>query len=133
MSEENKVLDLDELFGQAKAIKVRWEGQEYEFLRMETFSPRQLVQFNQIHIESEKLKDEMAKTSASEEEKEALGDQIENLLDKMLITLCPKFPVDEINFMRKSAAIQFYMEQTQAKNAKRAMLKKPIGENPSRG
>lgn len=130
MSEEKKVLDLDELFGQARAVKVRWKGEEYEFLRMEGITPRQATQFNQLHLKSAKLQKAIAKGGEPTEDQSA---QTDEFLSQMIKILCPKFPVDGLGFMAKTRIVQFYMEQTQGKNAEQAMLKELTGEKASRG
>jgi hypothetical protein len=127
MNEANKVLDLDELFGQARAIKVRWKGEEYEFLRMEGISPRQATQFNQMHLKSAKLQKAMQKGDVND----AQSNQIDELLSQMIKVLCPDFPVSDLGFMAKTQVIQFYMEQTQGKKATKAMLKQLTGASPS--
>lgn len=127
MSDEQKVLDLDELFGQARAVKVRFKGAEYEFLRTDGISPRQATQFNQMHLKSARLQKSMQKGEVSD----AQAEQIDGILSQMIKVLCPNFPVNDLGFMAKTQVIQFYMEQTQGKKATETMLKKMTGEIPS--
>jgi hypothetical protein len=127
MSEDNKVLDLDELFGQARAVKVRWKEQEYEFLRMEGISPKQATAFNKLHLKSAKLQKAMQSGEVGDDEAE----QIDEVLSQMILVLCPTFPVSEVQFMMKTQIIQFYMEQTQGKKAMETALKELTGETSS--
>lgn len=129
MSDENKILDLDELFGQARAVKIKWQGKEYELMRLEAISPKQSVAFNKLHLESARLQKKLnGKSEISDDE--AL--QVEDLIDQMLLTICPSFPVAEIPFGYKSRCVQFYMEQNQSKKAAETDLKKLTGQRSSR-
>lgn len=112
MSDENKVLDLDELFGQARAVKIKWEGRTYELLRMEGISPKQAARLNALQQKSFELQKRMQ--GASDASDQDIAD-LEDLFGNMLLILCSDFPVDKMPFMMKMRAVQYYMEQSQSK------------------
>lgn len=127
MSDENKVLNLDELFGAARAVKVRWKETEYELLRMEGIGPREATQFNRLYLQSANVQQSL---KGDVDEGQAI--EIDNILTKMLKILCKDLPVDEMPFIAKMKTIQFYMEQTQGKKVMEADLKRLTGEMSSR-
>ena len=130
MSDDSKVLNLDELFGQARAVKVRWKGREYELLRIEGISPKQASQFNKLYLKAAKLQGAL---SGGADMDEAQADDVDELFNQMLSILCADFPVRETPFMAKMNVIQFYVEQTQGKKVMEAALTKLTGEMSSRG
>lgn len=131
MSEEKKgVLNLDELFGQARAVIVRWQGRDYELLRIEGISPRQATQFNKLYLQAGGLQKALAGNGDVDEEQAV---EIDELFSKMIRILCADFPVGETPFLAKMRIIQFYMEQTQGKKAMETALKTLTGEMSSRG
>lgn len=131
MSDDNKLLNLDELFGQARKVKVRFQEKDYEFLRMEGISPRQATQFNKLQMQASRLQNGMKNSQDITEEQ---GVEIDKIFDRMIQMLCPDFPVDRLPFMGKMRVIQFYMEETQGKKKTEAELKKlrkPTGAKSS--
>lgn len=126
MSDERKVLDLDELFGQARAVKVKWQDQEYELLKMEAISPQDAVQFQKLQIAAGKLqmKGDMDDASAK---------KIEKLIDDMLKLLCKELPLQEMKFMVKMRVLTYYIEETQGKKALETALSKVTGAKSSAG
>ena len=128
MTEDRKALDLDELFGQARAVKVRWQGIDYELLRMEGISPKQATQFNALHLKTAQLQKSMqaSETDVSDDD----AQKVDETFNAMLHILCPDLPVKAMPFMAKMRTIMFYMEETQGKNAVETALK-TIGATPS--
>lgn len=127
MSDETrKVLDLDDLFGQARAVKVRWKGQEYELLRMEALTPIKAQQFG-------KLQDKARSLQTEDEIDEERSQKIESLFDEMLRSLCSDLPLENIPFMGKMRIITFYIEETQGKKVLEAALRSLTGETSSPG
>jgi hypothetical protein len=130
MNDDNKVLNLDELFGQARAVKLRWHGREYELLRMEGIGPKQATQFNALYLRAGKMQNALTDgTDVTEEQAE----EVDEILARMLKILCADFPVEDVPFLAKMRAIQFYMEQTQGKKAMEATLKQLTGRKRSAG
>jgi hypothetical protein len=124
MDEQRKALDLDELFGQARAVKVRWQGQEYELVRMEGFGPQEIVKFQGLHARSIKMQN-------NPELDDGQAKELEAVLNEMLGMLCKNLPLEELAFMLKVRILTFYIEETQGKNALETALKKATGEQPS--
>lgn len=134
MSEETdgKVLDLDQLFGQAKAVKVKWEGEMHELLRLEAISPKQAMKFNQLYLRAGKLQQAL-QSKTGDELSDADVDEVQAVFDEMLGMLCATLPLKEIPYMAKSQIMVFYMEQTQGKKAMEAALSQVTGGRRSRG
>ena len=122
--EQHKALDLDELFGQARAVKVKWQGKEYELLRMEAIGPRDAVRFQRQQLKASKLQmsDDMDDETARE---------VEKTFDDMLNLLCKDMPLGEMVFMQKMRVITYYIEETQGKKALEIALQKVTGETSS--
>lgn len=116
---ENNVLDLNELFGQAKVVKVKArDGRTYELLKMEAISPREAVRFQRLQVRAARLQ------GASEELTDDQADELTSIFDDLLTILCAELPVKTMQFAEKMAVIQFYMEQTQEKKAEKLALEK---------
>lgn len=118
MSDE-KMLDLNELFGQAVTVKVKArDGKVYELLRMEAISPREAVRFQRLQQKAARLQvvgEEMSDEQASD---------LVGVFDDLLEILCAELPVEAMQFAEKMAVLQFYMEQTQKKKATKLALAK---------
>lgn len=129
MSDQIKTLDLDELFGNSRPIKVRWAGKEYELLRLEAFSPREINAFQKMQIEAHKLQQKPSMQQIIDGyDADA---EIVALFDKMLIQLCPSLPLDSIPFLAKSKIITFYIEETAGKKVLEVALREQIGATSS--
>jgi hypothetical protein len=113
------ILDLDELFGQARAVKVRWKSQEYELLRMEGIDPKQAMRFQKMQRKAMSLQNISADDFSDED-----AEKLEELFDDMLKVLCKNLPLTEMPFLAKTNIIMFYVEETQPKNALKTALKK---------
>lgn len=125
--DKNKVLDMDELFGQMETIKVKWQGLKYELLRMDGISPKQAVQFQKLQSRANMLATASDKAS---EEKDA--EELEALVNEMLKILCVTLPVNELKFGMKMQIIQFYVAESQLKkNQEIPPMNKPTGETSS--
>ena len=120
-----KTLDLDELIGQAKPIKVKWQGESYEMLRSDGISPKQAVKFQKLQPRAQGL---LTGDHAEVSDEEA--SQLEAIIDEMLAIVCVELPLENIPFGMKLKIIQFYVEETQGKNAVDAAVQRvsePIG------
>jgi hypothetical protein len=120
MSDDNKVLNLDELFGEARAVKVRWQEKEYELLRMEALGPRQANEFERL---GQKAKNLQVQSEMSDDQAE----KIDELFTAMIRMLCADFPVSDVPFMAKMRMVQFYVEQSQGKKAMEAAIAQVTG------
>ena len=113
MTEQKKALDLDELFGNARAVKVKWQGVDHELVRIEALSPRAISRFQSMQKRSSQLQMKSLKDEMSEAESQ----EIVSLINLMLLTLCETMPVEEMPFAAKTRALEFYIVETQGKNA----------------
>jgi len=129
MADENKVLNLDEVFGEDRPIKVKWKGETYDLLRLEAFSPREINRFQNMQKDAAELQ---RLKNAAKKNDHSIDKKIEQLFDKMLSTLCAKLPLAEIPFLAKTRIITFYIEETQGKKALEVALNQQmIGATPS--
>lgn len=119
MTEEKKVFDLDELFGQARAVKVKYGNREYELLRMEALSPRAISKFQGMQKRSNQLQMIAANEEEITEEQDA---EIVSLFNEMLRTLCQDLPVEGMPFALKAKVLEYYIQETQPKNPLNATL-----------
>jgi len=118
MADENKVLDLDALFGQARAVKVKWQGKEYELLRLEAIGPRQAVKFQKLQLRAAKLQ------NVDEEMSDEQAAELEAVFNDILKLLCEELPLETMTVLHKMNILAFYTEQTQGKKVMELALKK---------
>lgn len=131
MAEEKRVLNLDEVFGQDRPVKVIWNQREYELLRLEAFSPKEIQKFSALQARAQKLSATPSQHPPNAESAN-LGEEQEReisaLFDEMLRALCSELPLDSMPFLAKTRIITFYIEETQGKKAlEEALMKQPIG------
>lgn len=126
MADDNKVLNLDEMFGEDRPVVVKWKGENYNLLRLEAFSPREINRFQSMQKDA----NELQRLKNANKDDKSIDKKIEDLFDKMLSTLCTKLPLKEIPFLGKTRIITFYIEETQGKKALEVALA-PIGATPS--
>lgn len=133
MADEQRVLDLDELFGQARAVKVKWQGKEYELLRMEAIGPRQAVEFERLQARAARLYSSDTANGNGATDQDAAD--LEALIDGMLKILSEELPIGDMAFGVKLRIVQFYAEETQGKKKVEGALKKVrrTGAKRSRG
>lgn len=132
-NDKNRILDLDDLLGQNKSVKVKWHTKEYALLTVEAISPKQAVQFQRMQEKTIKLQTPKANGDASKNADVTDDDaaQLEALVDEMLIMLCSELPIGEIPFGGKMRILNFYMEETQGKKALEVALSPPTGVTSS--
>lgn len=125
MADQNeKTLNLDELFGNARAVKVIHDGREYELLRMEGISPKHLAKLQSLQ--------KRAMAAQGRDLESGGGEMMEQMYDEMLGILCADLPLDTLAFAKKVRIMSFYIEETQGKKAVEATLKKLTGVKSSR-
>lgn len=106
MSEENKaVLNLDELFGQAEPIKVKWQGKNYELRRPEAMGPVEYAQFAKLQRKVEVLQ------VGDGEMDEAQAGNMEQLVINMLAMLNSDLGKVPMPFVARMRALEFYSTQ----------------------
>ena len=122
MSDDKRVLNLDEVFGQDRPVKVVWKGREYELLRLEAFSPREIQKFASMQASAQKL------SGMSDQQSPEADAEISALFDEILSALCKDLPLGDMPFLAKTRIITFYIEETQGKKAlEEALMNQPIG------
>lgn len=113
IDEKRKALDLDELFGQARAVKVKWSGKEYELVRIEALGPKSISRFQGLQNKTSQLQMLSLNADITDEQDKEIID----LFNEMLLMLCKDLPVLEMPFAAKSKCLEFYIVETQGKNA----------------
>lgn len=130
--EKNKALDLDELFGQARALKVKWQGKEYELLKLEGISPTQAARFQKLRNRANLLQSQRTDND-DEEMSQEQAEELENIFDEMLGVLSKELPRDTMSFAMKMRILTWYIEETQGPNALETALNKATGATSSQG
>lgn len=120
---DQKVLNLDEMFGEDRPVTVVWQGVKYDLLRMEAFSPREINRFQTMQKDASELQ----RLKNANKDDKSIDGKIEALFDKMLSTLCAKLPLKEIPFLGKTRIITFYIEETQGKKALEVAMRQATG------
>lgn len=117
---DQKVLNLDELFGQDRPVVVMWQGKRHEFMRMAAIGPREALRFEKMMGRAQQLS-QVSDPSADE------SAEIEGIYDEMIGTLCPDFPIQDLKFLQKLFVVDFYVENSQGELKKVAGGLKTIG------
>lgn len=120
MTEEQKVLNLDELFGNVRAVKAKWQGVTYELVRVEALSPKAISRFQSMQKRASQLQMKSLNNDVTDEE----STEIVSLINTMLLTLCETMPVESMPFAAKTKLLEFYITETQEKNALNIALAK---------
>lgn len=113
MTEKKKILNLDDLFGTARAVKVKFADKEYELLRIEALGPKAISRFQKMQKRANQLQMINIENEISNAEEE----EIISLFDEMLKMLCATLPVGSMPFAAKAKTLEFYVMETQGKNA----------------
>lgn len=110
MVDEIKTLNLDDLLGASKAVKVRKDQMEYELAKLDALGVHKVLQFQGFRrqVTMLQLVDEPSKEQA---------EQIEILFDKMLRVLCEDLPLEKFTYVEKTRILGFYFVETAPKKA----------------
>ncbi len=118
MSDETKaVLNLDELFGQAQPIKVKWQGKDYELRNPEAMGPVEYAQFSKLQTRVNALQ-----VGAGEMDEEQAGN-MEQLVINMLAMLNSDLGKVPMPFVARMRALEFYSQQLGFEDASSAEKK----------
>lgn len=105
MTDESRTLDLDELLGLARTIKVRWKGQEYGLRSMESMDPTDYVRWleleKQINLEP-----------GTEEIDEAGAQNMIQATKAALILICPELANLGLTFLQQMTVLKFYATES---------------------
>lgn len=110
MSNDKTILDLDELLGQRKQIKVRRNGIEYDLADMNALSAKEVIQI-------QTMRSKIARLQILDELSEEQSTEIEKLFDGILSMLCKDITLAEISYVEKTSILAFYFTESQTKKA----------------
>lgn len=126
MDEEKCSLNLDEIFGLAKPIKVVWKSIEYELPRPEAFSPKSWAGFSALQGKIGSLQ------AMGEQLTDEQAEQLDQIANDCIKFLSPKLAKCELPFFAKVQVIKFYGDQIEG-DAPKNPLGSPTGEASSVG
>lgn len=106
--DENKVLNLDEMFGEDRPVKVKWKEGEYELHRFTALSVVNVLRF-------QKMRRGVMRLQVVDEVSEKDAATIETLFNEMLKLIGPDLPLDDIPYVMKPTILAFYFEQIDEK------------------
>ena len=106
--DENKVLNLDEMFGEDRPVVVKWKTGEYELHRFTALSVTNVLKF-------QKMRRDVMRLQVLDEVTEKDAGTIESLFNAMLKMIGPDLPLDEIPYVMKLTILAFYFEQIDEK------------------
>jgi hypothetical protein len=119
-NQPDQVLDLDELFGQARAVKVKYGGREHELLRLEAMGPLEVVKFKKMYAQANELQMASIQDDMTEDQAKA----IVSMFDEMLQMICKTLPIPDMAFAVKARVLEFYVIETQGKKKEIETLQK---------
>lgn len=100
------VLNLDDLFGKSRPVRVVFKGVEYELLRPESLSPAQYSDWLRLQKQVEVIR------AKGKDLTEKDFQEWDGLLSEVLGMLCQKFVAAEPSFQVRSKALEFYFQET---------------------
>ena len=108
MTEEKKtaVLNLDELFGVARPIKVVFGGRTYEMVRPEALSPKAFVRWDKLVKRAMRLQVE-----ANGEMSDEMTEELEGVIGDAIYMACPELEQAGLSFPQKMSVLNFYAEE----------------------
>lgn len=124
MADEKKVLNLDEVFGQDRPIKVVWKGDEYALHRFTALSVAEVLKF-------QKMRREAARLQIMDEITDERSRAIEDLFNAMLAMIGPELPLAEIPYVMKPSILAFYFGQLDEKKRVNPARRRTTGEKSS--
>lgn len=107
---EERIHDLDQLFGTHKAIKVKWQGELFELPHPDSFDP---VQTNRIQKLKSKMTAGYSKFASADEVPDEVAEEIGRVTEEMLEILNSELN-RLVSFWQRVRIITFYGEQVQA-------------------
>jgi hypothetical protein len=114
---DQQVLNLDDLFGQSKAIKVQHEGKTYELLHPEGLDPVQLNQWERLRRRSSLLK------QAGDELTDEQADELTQVTLESLRLLNPELAEQGLSFIKQVRVLKFYSEQVAPADEKKMTVR----------
>ncbi len=106
------VLNLDELFGASRPIKVEWQGVRYSLRRPEAMGPAEIVKLERLQERYEALG---AATAQDGVEPHIV--EIEGCVDDMIGIWSEELAAQHLPFLAKTKIMQFWLEQVHADEA----------------
>ena len=108
MTEEKKtaVLNLDELYGVARPIKVVFDGRTYEMVRPDALSPKAFVQWDKLVKRAMKLQ-----VGANDEMTDEMTAELETVIEMAIYMACPELEKAGLSFPQKMSILNFYAEE----------------------
>ena len=109
MSEiDQNVLSLDELFGQADPVKVKWQGKMYNLRKVDAFNPKELNRWDHLQRKSEELE--------NLEEEEMTDEQAETLEEVVYesVKMLNENLAEKTQFYHQVSILAFYGEKVKA-------------------
>jgi len=113
------VLNLDELFGQTKPIKVRWQGVEYELRRPENLGPVEIARNEKLGKRHETLTKRVGERGFANNE--AAQTELGKVLNELISILCPELAKAKLPFAAQLKVLDFYDAEVIATSPKQKM------------
>lgn len=105
------VLNLDSLYGQDQPVIVIHNGREFELRRLDSLSPKQFMEWDELGKQIEKLS---LNYDAKNDPEFAAAMEVESAVTKALGLICPELAEAQppLVFSAMMKVINFYIEQT---------------------
>ncbi len=113
MTDPKRTLNLDELFGQAQPIVVKWASQSHYLRRPEEMGPRDVVLFDRLNGQLTEMRELAGRAPEDDALDEQRANAWEHVLDDMLRLVGPTLlKVDPpLTFVMKTRVLEFYIQQ----------------------
>ena len=105
-----RVLDLDELFGMARPIVVRWKGRDYPLRRPTALSPEEIVRNERLRVRWADLQERISDGEALQTSS-GLAGEIEEVTLEMIAILCPALAKAGVPFVAQVQVLQYYANE----------------------
>lgn len=117
-TDEHHVLNLDELFGTARPVKVTWQGKEYELVRPEGLNAVQHQAFSRLYTKIQKAQLDLGNDP----------DELEAMVNELIALLNARLADAGLAYMAKIKVLEFYAAEVfEPEKGKTAAKNPPIG------
>ncbi|MBI5035564.1 MAG: hypothetical protein HZB51_34160 [Chloroflexi bacterium] len=108
----DKIYNLNELMGGSEPVRVSYDDKVYELTRPASFSPLQDFKYAKLIAEYRRTALKLEGKSKANLSDEKVAELFEQLVDKMLLVLCPESDIATLPFNLKLKAIDLYNKET---------------------
>jgi hypothetical protein len=106
---DNRILNLDELFGQTQVIQIKWQGRIYDLRRPEALDPIDFVRYEKLQTRMNQLQTG-SQGNPQEDLTEEQATEFKLIMDDMTRLLCPDLHAAKLPFVAQFRVLVHYSD-----------------------